>query len=131
MMPQLFWELEHPRASSETLAFWWDDYANERHMYYGQSVKITMEKADIAPSTNKTQLDHKIQLSRELENVQGNCWWPGYEITKNYLGVADSLANNQQSTIAIIPPYTWITDSKPSEVAKLKYDKDEIGRAHV
>ena len=82
MMPQLYWELEHKAASTQVLAAWWNANANGRHMYFGQSIKTTMDKADTAPTGNPTQLDHKIRLSRSLQNVQGNCWWPGYEIVQ-------------------------------------------------
>ncbi|MEG0011910.1 MAG: family 10 glycosylhydrolase [Muribaculaceae bacterium] len=123
MLPQLYWELEHKKASTEVLAYWWNEHANGRHMYYGQDVNKTMSKPDLAPSTDKNQLAHKIRLSRELPNVQGNCWWPAYSITKNYMGVADSLARNQQSTIALVPAYTWIDSKAPEKVEKLRANK--------
>lgn len=120
MLPQLYWELEHPKASSEKLAYWWNENGNGRHMYFGQDVNRTMTKLDIEPSTDKNQLAHKIRLSRELPNVQGNCWWPGYSVAKNFKNIADSLTMNQQSTIALVPAYTWIDNIAPSEVANLK-----------
>lgn len=125
MLPQLYWELEHPKASTEILAHWWNEHGNGRHMYYGQDVNRTMIKPDLAPSTETNQLAHKIRLSRELPNVQGNCWWPGYSITKNFKGIADSLARNQQSTIALIPPYTWIDSIAPASVENLKAEKQK------
>ena len=126
MLPQLYWELEKKVASSEKLAYWWNDNANGRHMYIGQDVKKTMDMPDLAPSKNPTQLDHKIRLTRELPNIQGNCWWPGYAITSDYKGVADSLANNQQSTIALVPAYTWIDSIAPDEVSHLEFDGDRL-----
>lgn len=125
MLPQLYWELEHKRASTLVLADWWNDHANGRHMYFGQDVWKTMDKADLAPSTDKNQLKHKIEISRKLPNVQGNCWWAGYAIPKNYKGVADSLANNFQSTIALMPSFPWIK-SEPLQALKnvrIKGDK--------
>lgn len=74
MLPQLYWELEKKVASSEKLAYWWNDNANGRHMYIGQAIEKTMDMPDLAPSKNPTQLDHKIRLTRELPNIQGNCW---------------------------------------------------------
>lgn len=126
MLPQLYWELDHPKASSEVLAYWWDKNTNGRHMYYGQAVEWTMNASDIAPSNNPTQLDHKIALTRQLENVQGNCWWPGYSVTKNYKGVADSLANNRQSTVALVPAYSWIDSIAPEGVTHLKLDEQKL-----
>lgn len=120
MLPQLYWTLEKKVASSEKLAYWWNDNANGRHIYIGQSIGATMDTPDLAPSKNPTQLDHKIRLSRELPNIQGNCWWPGYMITSNYKGIADSLAVNQQSTVALVPSYPWIDSVAPDEVSGLR-----------
>lgn len=119
-LPQLYWELEHKRASTLTLAQWWNDNAEGRHMYFGQDVNNIMKHPDLAPSTEKTQLRHKIELSRSLPNVQGNCWWPGYSVTRNLDGVADSLANDFQSTIALVPEYPWISEEAPEAPAAVK-----------
>lgn len=124
MLPQLYWELEHKRASTETLAFWWDKHSNGRHMYFGQDVMKTMDKHDIYNSPDPNQLAHKIRLSRELPNVHGNCWWPAYAVTNNYKDVADLLADKFQSEKAIIPAYTWIDNIRPDSVKKLKCKAD-------
>lgn len=126
LLPQLYWELEHKRASTLELANWWNNYTNGRHMYYGQDVDNIMKHPDIAPGTDKTQLRHKVQLSRDLANVQGNCWWPGYSVTKNVGGVADSLANGLQSTIALVPAYPWISAEKPAPVSLAPVKEDGL-----
>lgn len=123
MLPQLYWSLEHKRASSLKLAYWWNDNANHRHMYFGQDTQDTMDKHDIDGGTDKSQLSHKIALSRQLPNVQGNCWWPGYAITSNYKGIADSLSTKEQSTIALVPAYPWIDSIAPGEVTHLRIEK--------
>lgn len=120
MLPQLYWELEHKRAPYIELVKWWEKQSNGRHMYIGQDVVKAMTLPDIAPSTEKTQLRHKIELARAGKNIHGNCWWPGYSITKNVNGVADSLANEFQSTIALIPAYDWISDETPAAPSSLK-----------
>ncbi len=120
LLPQLYWELEHKLASSQKLAYWWDEHANGRHMYFGQDVRKTMDKHSIDGSGENSQLDHKIRLSRELEHVQGNCWWPGYDITSNYKGVLDSLAMKRESTVSLVPSYPWIDATPPDEVEELK-----------
>ncbi|MGM9852344.1 MAG: glycoside hydrolase family 10 protein [Muribaculaceae bacterium] len=119
-LPQLYWELEHKRASTLTLADWWNDNAAGRHMYFGQDVGNIMKHPDLAPSREKTQLRHKIELSRSLPNVQGNCWWPGYSVTANVGGVADSLANDFQSNIALVPEYPWISTKAPEAPKSVK-----------
>lgn len=124
MLPQLYWELEHKAASTLVLADWWSHWTNGRRMYYGQDVVRTMRTHDIAPSTDKNQLAHKIRLTRENPNVHGNCWWPGYSVCENVGGIADSLATNFQSTAALVPTYPWISDKKPTAVKGLKVNGD-------
>lgn len=121
-LPQLYWQLEHKVASTQVLADWWDKNAEGRHMYFGQDVGNIMKHADLAPSTERTQLRHKIELSRSLPNVQGNCWWPGYSVTANLGGVADSLSRDLQSTIALVPEYPWIKSNTPAAPASLRAD---------
>ncbi len=127
MVPQLYWELEHQRASDLVLMHWWNDHANGRHMYYGQSVNNVMSHRDIADeggdTSNPTQLDHKMRLQRAMDDVHGVTWWPGYSITSNFNGVLDSLSGNQTSHPALIPAYTWLDNEKPHRVHDLKIQK--------
>ena len=130
-MPQLYWELEHKRAGSLTLNHWWNDHANGRHMYYGQAIYNIMAHRDIAldhgDTLNRTQLEHKFRLMRQLPNVQGPCWWPGYNITDNHKGMMDSLVTRYQSTPALIPAYTWLDDTPPAPVTHLRQAKGKKG----
>ena len=126
LLPQLYWELEHKKASTLTLADWWNDNAGPRHMYYGQDVNNIMKHPDLAPSKEKTQLRHKVELSRKLPNVQGNCWWPAYSLTANIGGVADSLARDLQATIALVPEYPWISTETPKAVDNVRLTDNRI-----
>ena len=126
MVPQLYWELEHKAASDLVLSYWWDKHANGRHMYYGQAVRNVMDHHDIPDTLNPTQLNHKIELMRELPNVHGVTWWPGYEVTKNYKGVLDSLRNNQMRTKALCPAVTWIDCEPPAPVSNLRFEKNKL-----
>lgn len=89
MLPQLYWEIGHQAACVETLIYWWNNHANGRHLYIGQDVARTMNATDVNPIY--TQLNHKMQLSRYLDHVGGNCFWPGYSLLENYKGIADDL----------------------------------------
>ena len=127
MVPQLYWELEHKAASDLTLMHWWNDHANGRHMYFGQAVRNVMTHRDIADeqgdTLNPTQLDHKMRIQRSLPDVHGVTWWPGYDVTKNFNGVLDSLATNQTGHPALIPAYTWLDATAPEAVEHLKVQK--------
>lgn len=116
LLPQLYWELEHKRASTLELGRWWNQAGIRHHLYYGQDVTNMMKHHDLEPSQEPTQLNHKMRISRQAANVQGNCWWPGYALTANVGGASDSLAATWQSTIALPPTYPWIDDTKPDNV---------------
>ena len=105
LLPQLYWELDHKAASSRILADWWNENSgHNRHLYIGQDVERCMSKGELG------------------ENVAGNCWWPGYSVTRNSGGVADSLANNLQKDIALVPPSSWLSSTPPAAPAKVSVE---------
>lgn len=121
LAPQLYWSLDLKAAPSRHLAHWWNANANGVDIYIGQDTKRTMDSAD--PGNNSSnELDTKIKLSRQLENVKGNVWWHGYWVTDNYKGVADMLKKDYQRTIAIPPAY-GNKGKTPKPVENLKITK--------
>ncbi len=126
LIPQLYWELEHPRASYSVLIDWWNNNAGQRHVYIGQHTEVTMKKNDLKPSAEASQLKTKIAMSRKAEAVQGNCWWPAYSVTKNFGGIADSLASIHHAEMALPPEYPWISSSTPEAPFDLHKDHNEL-----
>lgn len=118
IIPQLYWELDHRAASTRELVQWWNANSGAaRHLYIGQDVNKCMDKGE---------LGQKIALERAGANIKGNCWWPGYSITRNYKGVADSLARDHQRTMALVPSYPWLSDVVPAPVEGLAVSGREI-----
>ena len=122
--PQLYWSLDLKAAPSRHLAEWWNkNISAPTQLYIGQDTKRTMDSAD--PRNHDTnELDTKIKISRRLKNVGGNVWWHGYWVTGNYKGVADSLANKHQSSIALPPAWgdLRLRPEKPSDLKIQRYD---------
>lgn len=115
-MPQLYWEIGHKAADYKTLIEWWAKHSNNRPLYIGQDVKRTMDA--ITPS-GETQLQQKMILSRSFPALQGNCFWPAYELLDNYKGIGNELINNYHLYPALIPAYTHMHDKQPKKVDKL------------
>ncbi len=114
LLPQLYWELDHKAASSRILADWWNENSgHNRHLYIGQDVERCMSKGE---------LGEKVEISRSRQNVAGNCWWPGYSVTRNSGGVADSLANDLQKDIALVPPSSWLSSTTPAAPIKVSVE---------
>ncbi len=114
LLPQLYWELDHKAASSRILADWWNENSgHNRHLYIGQDVERCMSKGE---------LGEKVEISRARQNVAGNCWWPGYSVTRNSGGVADSLASDLQKDIALVPPSFWLSSTTPAAPTKVSVE---------
>lgn len=102
-VPQLYWEIGHERADFKTLIKWWNQQHVKGQLYIGESV-----------SAMKKQIKHKIELSRELKNVDGNVWWPGWSIVSNSGKITDSLRLKFQKYPALIPAYKDLDSILPS-----------------
>jgi uncharacterized lipoprotein YddW (UPF0748 family) len=111
LLPQVYWGLNHKTASYTVLVDWWSKNVTNRHLYIGQDVERTMKDG---------QLHEKMRQVRTNDNVQGNCWWPAYSVTKNFGNVADSLRTEFQRTIALVPEYPWLCAEKPAKVSGVK-----------
>jgi len=116
--PQLYWKIGHARADYEILINWWNDSNFKGQLYVGQSISTFSEPDLDNPST--TQMRRKMDLVRDLPNVDGNIWWPGWSIPKNVVNIADSLALVYQKEPAFIPAYTDLDSIAPLPVKKVK-----------
>ncbi|WP_294069571.1 glycoside hydrolase family 10 protein [Proteiniphilum sp. UBA1028] len=109
-LPQLYWEIGHAAADYTTLLHWWNNNNFQQHLYIGQ---------DLKRSIDKNELQTKIQQSREMAFVNGNCYWYGYQILDNFQGVANILKTDIHRAKALVPAYTHMHDGRPGTVKKL------------
>lgn len=114
LAPQLYWKIGHKAADYETLIKWWDALSLPGHLYIGQSIETFSEPDLQNPRT--TQMARKMELVRDLPEVNGNIWWPGWELSSGQSPVRDSLAAVYQSTPALLPAYTDIDSTAPDGV---------------
>lgn len=119
MLPQLYWEIGHKAADYATLARWWDQNGNDRHMYIGQSISRSLdENGNLKNSDN--HFSKKMDMTRRLPNINGNCFWYGYQIANNESGIATVLSKKYHKTPSLIPAYEFIDNIKPAAIKKLK-----------
>ena len=116
-VPQIYWEIGHPSADYKTLIEWWSRSNFGGQLYIGQNIS-TFNKKDL-DNPSKTQFEAKMKLVRELPNVNGNVWWPGWTLNNNPFGFTDSLINTYQKHPALIPAYSKLDSIAPSAVTKI------------
>lgn len=112
LVPQLYWKIGNPAADYEILLHWWNDGGFTPHLYIGQNIAV-MDAPDEA-NPGQTQLHRKIEMTRQLEGVAGNVWWPGWSLSKNDKDVKRQLTNDYQQYHALIPAYTHLDSIAPA-----------------
>ena len=116
-MPQIYWEIGHRLADYTTLIHWWAENNFKQPLYIGQDVVRTM---DGKMPSGDNQLFEKMRLSRSFTTVDGNCFWPGYELMKDYKGATGQLKSEYHKYPALIPAYAHMHDKAPKNIKKIK-----------
>jgi uncharacterized lipoprotein YddW (UPF0748 family) len=119
VVPQLYWEMEHPKVAFEVLIDWWASHAYGRHLYIGQGVYKVNEKT-AKGWKEKDQLPRQIRLLREYETVQGSVIFSSKSIERNPFNWCDSLQENYYRYPALLPALPWI-DSVPPPKPSVNY----------
>ena len=123
-VPQIYWKIGHPAADYKTLIEWWNEKNFKGQLYIGQNISTFKEPDVDNPSI--TQFAAKMALVRNLKNVDGNVWWPGWSINSNPFGFSDSLALKYQHRPALIPVYKNLDTIPPAPVTNVSLKKDYL-----
>lgn len=127
-VPQLYWEIGHSAADYKTLIEWWSGKGYPGQLYIGQSISTFNKKSTIYPERN--QFAEKMELERNLPNIDGNVWWPGWSINSNPFGFSDSLATVYQKFPALVPAYKNLDSIAPPAVQNLRKKRNSIVWKH-
>ncbi|WP_321335379.1 family 10 glycosylhydrolase [uncultured Bacteroides sp.] len=118
-IPQLYWEIGHPRADYETLVDWWAHNSCNRPLFIGQSVMNTVQKADPQnPAIN--QLPRKMALQRAYQTIGGSCQWPASAVVENVGSYRDALVQEYNKYPALVPVFDFMDNKAPDKVKKVK-----------
>lgn len=112
IIPQLYWEIDHPAADYTTLFNWWKDTKVEYvHTFIGQ---------DVGRSLN--QISKKLNPTRVAENIGGNCFWSGDMLLSCKNGYKDSLKTEYFKHHAIAPNYPKLSHKAPKQPNNLRLE---------
>ena len=118
-IPQLYWNIGHPRADYAILIDWWARNTGNRPLFIGQSVSATVRGADPEnPSIN--QLPRKMALVRHYQTIGGNCFWPASAVVKNEGRFRDALVTTYHKYPALPPVFDFMDNDAPGKVRKIK-----------
>lgn len=133
ILPQLYWEIGHKQADYTTLVKWWNDNIPASCcLYVGISIERSLDGAKNANPVPDLRASHthfmaKMQLCRESDQVDGECFWYGYQIEDNVYHVADFLRENVYQIPALTPSFTTVSDEQPDKVEDLEAEVSDRG----
>jgi uncharacterized lipoprotein YddW (UPF0748 family) len=118
VVPQLYWEMGHPKAPYETLIEWWSKNTHGRHLYIGHGVYRAYEPKNW-PWHRPDQLPRQLQLLRTYPTVQGSAYFSSKTFNNNPNGWNDSLQNNYYRQRVPVPEMPWLPQNPNSKIVKV------------
>lgn len=119
LIPQLYWQIGHPRADYRVLIEWWARHSGNRPLFIGQSVVNTVQNVDPNRS-DINQLPAKMALQRLYQTIGGSCQWPASAVVENVGRYKDALQSEYHRYPALQPTFDFIDHEPPAKVRKLK-----------
>jgi uncharacterized lipoprotein YddW (UPF0748 family) len=125
-IPQLYWQVGHPRADYQELIGWWARNAENRPLFIGQSVPNTIMNAD-PEDAGINQLPVKMRLQRSYRTIGGSCQWPAGSVVNNEGRYRDALTREYHRYPALQPVFGFMDNEAPNRVRKVKKAWTEDG----
>jgi uncharacterized lipoprotein YddW (UPF0748 family) len=100
IMPQLYWSINHPKASYSKLLKWWSENSKNAAIYIGNSSYKIRTDSD-KNWNNPMEIPNQIDLTRTFANVQGNGFFSAKCFMNKYQDVVQILKENQYKYPAI------------------------------
>ncbi|MGQ1946986.1 glycoside hydrolase family 10 protein [Geofilum sp. OHC36d9] len=120
VIPQVYWSTRDDIVNYNKLVQWWNNNANNRHVYIGHSIyKINNSQPNW---DNPLEIGEQINVSRRLPNIKGNAFYSHKHFMRDNNSLNENLKNIYFKTQAIPPAMPWKTPSGPPQAAgNLKY----------
>ena len=110
VVPQLYWEFEHPNAPYGPLLEWWSRNTFGKDCYIGLGY---YKGGSNAIWRDRTLIPRQLNAIRQTPNISGAVYFSSKSFVKNPLGWNDSLRNNYYRFPALVPPTAGINGTKP------------------
>lgn len=121
VIPQLYWEMDHPKAPYRKLLPWWASVTEDRHLYIGLYSSRFQNRQYLSKGF---EIGNQIEMNRKYETVNGEVFFSAKSIFENQGGLLDSLKNNFYRYHALLPTMKWIDSIPPNKINSLSIQKD-------
>ena len=125
-MPQLYWQIGHPQADFQTLAYWWQRHAYGRGMYIGLGLYKSDRESTAKEWTQPGELPRQIKLLREIGGIEGAAFYSSKHFDRDLQGFHDSLMYNLYKHPALVPQMPWLGNHAPRPVDKISKKRKTV-----
>jgi uncharacterized lipoprotein YddW (UPF0748 family) len=94
LVPQLYWSLDHPKASYSKLLKWWSENSKNTAIYIGNGTYKINSDSD-KKWNNPYEIPNQINITRTYKNIQGNAFFSAKSFVNKNQAVAQLLSSNQ------------------------------------
>ena len=111
LVPQLYWSIDHPKASYSKLLRWWSENSKNTAIYIGNGTYKINADSDKKWS-NPNEIPDQINITRTYKNVQGNAFFSAKSFLNKNQNVTKLLMENQYK-------YPALPNVVPNSVKKM------------
>ena len=94
LVPQLYWSLDHPKASYSKLLKWWSENSKNTAIYIGNGTYKINTDSD-KKWNNPNEIPNQIDITRTYKNIQGNVSFSAKSFVNKNKNVTQLLLDNQ------------------------------------
>lgn len=94
LVPQLYWSMDHPKASYSKLLRWWSENSTNTAIYIGNGTYKINADSD-KRWNNPNEIPNQIDITRSYKNVQGNAFFSAKSFLNRNQSVTQLLLENQ------------------------------------
>jgi hypothetical protein len=94
LVPQLYWSMDHPKASYSKLLRWWSENSTNTAIYIGNGTYKINTDSD-KRWNNPNEIPNQIDITRSYKNVQGNAFFSAKSFLNRNQSVTKLLLENQ------------------------------------
>ncbi|UYQ92632.1 family 10 glycosylhydrolase [Chitinophaga horti] len=108
IMPQVYWYMGQPGANYSVIVPWWNNQANNRHIYIGLAGYKVNDPAQGVNWANPSQIPNEVRYNRSFPYVYGQSVYNTSSMrSATKLGFRDSLRLDFYSKPALLPNMPW------------------------
>ncbi len=126
LAPQLYWSLNHPKASHRKLVHWWNKNNNNINIYIGNGAYKVRNNSDNAWNKKK-QLSKQIKLTRKTDSISGNIFFSAKSLLNKHNDITEQLSKYIYQRPSLPPSH--IKEKKidiTPELSSKKVHKDSV-----